>query len=266
VIDGHRKTGTKSTRASIFEKSGINPDLITLAGILLALVAAFFIILSWLWVGLFFLIVAGLADLFDGMIARATKRFSVVGSYLDSVADRVIDSVLFVSVAWYMLDKFSDKKLALLPILALALGYLISYQRAKAESLGMSAKGGIMERAERLIVLGTAISFNGFFLIPLLVILCVLSGFTAVQRFVLVYSQARAKDRGVDPAPRHKSKQKRRRSETSEIHWWQLRERFKDPNGASLESRWRQWRSNRPKAESKLFKSTRSQFKKRNLG
>jgi CDP-diacylglycerol---glycerol-3-phosphate 3-phosphatidyltransferase len=76
-----------------------------------------------------------------------------------------------------------------LPLAVLALSMLISYERAKAESLGFDARGGVMERAERLIALGLGLLFSNLLVVVLWVML-VLTGFTAVQRFVGVWGQA----------------------------------------------------------------------------
>jgi CDP-diacylglycerol--glycerol-3-phosphate 3-phosphatidyltransferase len=78
-----------------------------------------------------------------------------------------------------------------LPFAVLGASLLISYERAKAESLGYNAKGGLMERAERMIVLGVGLLFSQF-LVPVLWIMLVLTLFTAGQRFVKVWKQASA--------------------------------------------------------------------------
>ena len=82
-----------------------------------------------------------------------------------------------------------DGRIAILPMAVLAASMLISYERARAESLGFDAKGGLMERAERLLLLGVALLFDGL-LIPILWLMLVLTVFTAVQRFAKVWRQA----------------------------------------------------------------------------
>ena len=106
--------------------------------------------------------------------------------FFDSVADRISDAVLFGGVAWFLAGE-SDY----LPVLALAaaaLSMLISYERAKAESLGFTARGGIMERAERMVLLAIGLAFD--ILVPVLWIMVVLLGITAAHRFVKVWRQA----------------------------------------------------------------------------
>ena len=85
---------------------------------------------------------------------------SVRGAFFDSVADRISDAFLFGGVAWY-LAAHHHGEMVLLPFAILAVTSLISYQRAKAELLGLSAKGGLMERAERFILLGLCFIAHG---------------------------------------------------------------------------------------------------------
>ena len=112
-------------------------------------------------------------DTLDGHVAKAAGTASARGAFFDSVADRVADSLIFGGLAWYFI-RAHDANAALVPIGILAVSNLVSYQRAKAESLGFSAHGGIMERAERLIFLGVTL-FIAFFapvvLVPLLLTL-----------------------------------------------------------------------------------------------
>ncbi len=79
----------------------------------------------------------------------------------------------------------------MIPVGVMAVSWLVSYQRAKAESLGLEAKGGIMERAERMIVLGVGLAFPSL-LVPVLVVMLTLTLITAIQRFVKVWRQATA--------------------------------------------------------------------------
>ena len=101
--------------------------------------------------------------------------------------------------------------MAMLPFAIMALSSVISYQRAKAESLGLDAKGGIMERAERIILfcLGLLIPY---LLIPILWVMMVLTGVTAVQRFVKVWKQA-----GVAPVTAAKIEMRRSRRQSRRV-------------------------------------------------
>ncbi len=168
---------------------GVTPNEVTIFGVALALICAWTISIGQLWIGIALLTASGLTDFVDGAVARARGGSSVRGAYLDSFTDRIIDTVIFGGVAWYLASSKHPHE-AFLPLLVLVLGYLVSYQRAKAESLGMSGKGGLMERAERLIGLGIALSFNGVIMVPILWILSVLTFVTVVQRFQKIWSQA----------------------------------------------------------------------------
>jgi len=171
---------------------GITADALTLFGLLCSVATAVLIAsghLIWAVVGL---TVAGVSDLLDGSIARGSGQASPRGAFFDSVTDRVSDVLLFGGVAWYLAGDS-----AYMPMLAFAVGacsILVSYERARAESLGFEARGGLMERAERFVLLGIALAFP--ILIPMLWLMLALTAFTAVQRFVRVYRLA-----GRPPAP-----------------------------------------------------------------
>jgi CDP-diacylglycerol--glycerol-3-phosphate 3-phosphatidyltransferase len=104
------------------------------------------------------------------------------------VADRVTDMLLLGGVGWYLATEYGAHA-AMLPFAVMGLSALISYQRAKAESLGLSAKGGLMERAERVILLCIGLLFDSI-LVPILWVMLVLTAVTAVQRFIVVWKQA----------------------------------------------------------------------------
>jgi len=169
-------------------RHGVRADAITVLGILLAAGNAVLIGLGDFYVACALLIVGGLMDTLDGVVAKAAGTSSPRGAFFDSVSDRVADGLLFGGMAWYLAGR-SDPRLALVPLAILGVSALISYERAKAESLGFSAKGGLMERAERLILFGLAMLIH-VVLVPLLVALLVLSCVTAFGRFVRVWRQA----------------------------------------------------------------------------
>jgi len=169
-------------------RTGLTPDHLTLIGLLLAVAATIVIALGGLRGGLLLVILAALPDLLDGALAKASNNASQRGAFFDSVADRVTDMLLLGGVAWYLASEHGAHA-ALLPFAVMGLSALISYQRAKAESLGLSAKGGLMERAERVILLCFGLLFDSL-LIPVLWVMLVLTAITAVQRFVGVWNQA----------------------------------------------------------------------------
>jgi CDP-diacylglycerol--glycerol-3-phosphate 3-phosphatidyltransferase len=184
-------------------RTGVTADVVTTIGILMATVAAVAIALGNLRLGLLFLVLTGVPDALDGAVAKASGTSSLRGAYFDSVSDRLTDALLFGGVAWYLATEEPGRMM--LPVAVMVAAMLVSYQRAKAESLGFDAKGGIMERAERFIVLGFGLLFSEL-LIGVLWVMLVLTVVTAVQRFVKVWRQASV-DR---PTPRRDRRMRRR--------------------------------------------------------
>jgi len=169
-------------------RTKLTPDHLTIAGLVLGVGAAVAIGLGYLPLGLLLVVLAALPDLLDGALAKASGAASQRGAFFDSTVDRITDALLFGGVAWYLASEYSAH-MALLPYALLASSSLISYQRAKAESLGLDAKGGLMERAERVVLLCIGLLFEPL-LVPVLWIMLALTIITAIQRFVKVWRQA----------------------------------------------------------------------------
>lgn len=194
---------------------GVTANMVTLAGVVLSAATAALIGLGRFHVAVACFIVAGLMDSLDGAVAKARGDGSRQGAFLDSVADRLSDGLLLGGVAWYLAAGTHPRD-ALLAVAVLVVSSLVSYERAKAESLGLTAKGGLMERAERMILLGLGILLP-FLLVPVLWALLVLTTGTAVGRFARVWRQA-----SDVPAP----------AGLGEVIW----------RTGRVESRWRAWR------------------------
>lgn len=169
-------------------KLGVKADQLTAAGVVLSVAAAGVIASGHLVAGAGAVALTGAPDLLDGAVAKASSSTSARGAFFDSVADRVSDSMLLGGVAWY-LGTSRGAHWAVLAMAVLGVSLLISYERARAESLGLSARGGLMERAERTVLLGVGLLLPGL-LVPMLFVLLGLSVVTAGQRFVMVWSQA----------------------------------------------------------------------------
>ena len=172
----------------LLRRTGMSPDHMTVIGVLVSVGAAFAVGAGALRVGLLLVILAAVPDMLDGALAKAQNSASQRGAFFDSVIDRVTDSILLGGVAWYFASEKSAH-LAILPMAVMGVSSLISYERAKAESLGLDAKGGLMERAERIIVLCFGLLFDNL-LVPVMWVMLVLTTATAVQRFVKVWRQA----------------------------------------------------------------------------
>ncbi len=185
-----------SPAGQALRRTGLSPDHLTATGILMSIPAGWAIATGHLVIGLVLLIASALPDLFDGSLARASGRSSNRGAFFDSVGDRVSDTVVLAGFAWYAQDRFGHHA-ALVPMAVLGVSQLVSYIRAKADTLGIDAKGGLMERGERVVVLCFALKFPADML-WLLWVIVVLSFLTAAQRFVKVWRQA---DRPPAPLP-----------------------------------------------------------------
>ena len=191
MFDGNfRKSVDRAVKplGDTLRRTKITPDQLTIAGMLIACGAAVAIGAGYLSLGLLLVILAALPDLLDGALAKASNTSSQRGAFFDSVVYRVTDALLFCGVAWYFASNESSH-LAILPFAVSGMSSVISYERAKAESLGLSAKGGLMERAERIICLCLGLLFPPL-LIPIMWVMLVLTTVTAVQRFIKVWQQA----------------------------------------------------------------------------
>ena len=191
MFDGRWRAGVdRSTRpvGTALHHTGITANQLTTAGLVLAAGAAYVIATGRLVLGVVLLVAAAVPDLLDGPLAKAAGTVSRRGAFFDSVADRMTDTLLLGGVAWY-LDSTRGPHAALLPFAVLGASLLVSYERAKAESLGFDAKGGLMERAERLVVLGFGLLVS-FLLVPVLYVMLGLTLITAGQRFVKVWRQS----------------------------------------------------------------------------
>ncbi|MDH3752262.1 MAG: CDP-alcohol phosphatidyltransferase family protein [Acidimicrobiia bacterium] len=193
MFDGHWREAVERAVDPIgasLKRTGITADALTIIGVVVAGTAAVVIGNGYLRIGFVLLLLAGIPDLLDGAVAKASGTTSVRGAFFDSTSDRVTDALLFGGLSWYLASN-EPGRISVLPVAVMGAAMLISYQRAKAESLGFDAKGGIMERAERFIVLSIGLIFPEI-LIPVLWVMLVLTLVTAVQRFVKVWRQASA--------------------------------------------------------------------------
>jgi len=216
VFDGRWRTsfeaGLKPVGTNL-RRTGITADHLTASGVVLAAAAAVAIGNGALRAGLLLLVLCALPDILDGAVAKASGTAGPRGAFFDSVSDRVTDALLLGGVAWH-LSTTNPGRIAVLPLAVLGASMLISYERAKAESLGFDARGGFMERAERIIVLGIGLLFDSI-LIPILWAMLLATLVTAVQRFVKVWRQASV----TRPAPERSRWKARRAARPTERAW-----------------------------------------------
>lgn len=191
MFDGKFRQSVDARMAPIgrgLVRVGFSADVLTGSGLVFAAATAWAIAVGLHILAIFLLTATGFHDLLDGAVAKASHRASQRGSFFDSVTDRVADALLMGGVAFY-LTAHHHGQLVLLPFAILTTTFLISYQRSKAESLGLAAKGGLMERAERLILLGVGLVATAVF-IPVLWIMLALTTMTAAGRFWRVWQIA----------------------------------------------------------------------------
>lgn len=209
MIDGSFRTAFEKAVAPVgrgLERIGLSPDAITAIGVLMAGACGVAIATERYLLAFVLLILTGLPDALDGAVAKAGGRTSIRGAYLDSVSDRVSDGLLFAGAGWNLASS-DTPTMAMLPFGLYIAASLVSYQRAKAESLGYEAKGGLMERGERFLALGFGLFFSSLF-VPTLWVMFTLTVLTAMARFIKVWRQAEG------PGPRTRSSSGRTGSET----------------------------------------------------
>jgi CDP-diacylglycerol--glycerol-3-phosphate 3-phosphatidyltransferase/CDP-diacylglycerol--inositol 3-phosphatidyltransferase len=177
---------------------GVSPDAVTLIGTVgVCAGALFFFPRGDFLVGVLVIVAFVFSDLVDGLMARLSGQSSRWGAFLDSTLDRFGDAAIFAGLALYYAGPGESQPLTALAIYCLVMGSVTSYARARAESLGMQAKVGIAERADRLVAVlamtGLAELLDLPVLIPVVLgVLAVASTVTVLQRVLLVRSQARA--------------------------------------------------------------------------
>jgi len=186
----------------LLARTPITPSTITWFGFLLTVGAAALIITGHLFAAGFVVLIAGFFDMLDGALARRINQATRFGAVLDSTLDRLSEAILLLSIlALFALTEEKSALFALLSkewavlLVGLALigSLLVSYIRARAESLGLECQVGLFTRAERVIVLalGLLLSQIDYALIIALAIMVVFSFFTVGQRLVYVWRQTK---------------------------------------------------------------------------
>jgi len=167
-------------------KAGIRPNMITLFGLFGTIVGAFFVGRGDLMLGGFLILLMGPVDALDGAVARASGTTTTFGAFLDSVIDRYIESFIYAGLIYYF-DSQQQALGVMLSFFALVGSVLVSYARARALSLGVESKIGLLTRVERMVVIGPTILLG----IPMIgvAIVAVMANITALQRIFHVKQQ-----------------------------------------------------------------------------
>jgi CDP-diacylglycerol---glycerol-3-phosphate 3-phosphatidyltransferase len=197
LLDARAREALKGVSDGVgrgLSRMGFTANVLTALGIVLSAVAAWRIASgAFLSAGLIGT-AGGLLDFCDGAVARVQGTASRYGAFLDSVTDRFSDAFVFSAFTWYFFEH-GDKRTAVVALAAYAGGTLTSYIRAKAESLGYDCKVGLLERAERLILLNAGLILSVFYFRLVEIMLwavAVLGAVTVLQRLVHVSRQPRA--------------------------------------------------------------------------
>ena len=172
----------------------ITPNQITVVGVTLTFFAAGLIAFGQLrWAGIV-LIFAGTCDILDGALARSTKASYTYGAFLDSTLDRYAEGAIYLGLAAYFVTITGplQRWLVLATVAALAGSFLVSYVRARAQSLGFTCKTGLFQRPERVVVTVIGLIFGWYVLYAVVLLLAVLTNLTALQRIREVWLQGRA--------------------------------------------------------------------------
>lgn len=188
--------------AARMQKLPVTPNQLTVLGFLITCVAAVLIALDHPFYGGLVLLFAGIFDIFDGALARASGRSYAYGAFLDSTTDRFSEGVVMVG----LLILFERHGIALGPVLvllAMAGSFLVSYVRARAQALGFTADGGLLARPERVLLtvvglLLTPAHIGG--LLTVVAILAIFTNFTVIQRVWFVWRQSRTSGPEADAA------------------------------------------------------------------
>ena len=174
------------TIGKIFASTGISPNVWTAVGLIFAFISSLVYGISLefsLILGGILLLISGFFDIVDGQVARYTNKISKSGGFLDSIFDKIAEVAIFFGI---LLGGYTEPYLV---ILAISLSLLVSYTRAKADTLGIKLQGiGIGERAERLLVIAI-IGMIGFMEAAIIIVI-IIAAITLVQRIVVLAKNA----------------------------------------------------------------------------
>ncbi len=176
----------------ILTRWGINPNSFTLAGLIITSMAAVAFIMGHLRLGGFLILLGGLCDTIDGSLARFTNKATRFGAMFDSAVDRYSEFVMFFGMVVYFV-MLKDYPTSVVTFFALCGSIMVSYSRARAESLGFDSRVGIMQRPERIVFLGLGALIHPGALKFAIWLVAIFANFTALQRIRHAYKQSETK-------------------------------------------------------------------------
>jgi CDP-diacylglycerol--glycerol-3-phosphate 3-phosphatidyltransferase len=185
-----RFKGVLDPLGALLNRLGLMPNTVTCIGLVGNTVGAYFLARGQMTLGGVLILLMGPVDALDGTMARLRGEPTEFGAFVDSVTDRYSELVIFGGLLYFYLQQ-GDVLLAVLAYLAAAGSILVSYTRARAQSLGVETKVGLLTRLERYLILSPALVFN----IPQIAlwILAVFTNLTALQRILDVRNKVHKK-------------------------------------------------------------------------
>jgi len=172
----------------LLTRVGISPNSLTIAGVVITTAGAVAFFLKSPRLGGFLILLGGLCDAIDGSLARNAGKATRFGALLDSSVDRYSEFVMLFGIGGYFL-MVDDYVSAAVTFLALCGSFMVSYTRARAESLGLAAKVGVMQRPERIVFLGAGALLHPIALKIAIWMVAIFANFTALQRLRFAFKQ-----------------------------------------------------------------------------
>jgi len=190
--------------AVVLIKLRVTANALTTIGTLSTIAGGIAFGMGHMRVGGIIIAVTAIADALDGIVARKTGKVTTFGAFYDSSLDRVADGALLAGLAYFYATHpvYENSPMLIVSLVGMIGTFMVSYTRARAEALGINAKVGVMQRAERVILLCApqalfGLALDGWILAGVVVLLAVTAWITAIQRINFV----RTTTLGVPPTP-----------------------------------------------------------------
>ncbi|HHD82639.1 CDP-alcohol phosphatidyltransferase family protein [candidate division WOR-3 bacterium] len=175
----------------LFAAMHITPNMLTLTGVLINILAAYTIAIGRFLTGGIILIVASIFDTFDGELARTTGKITSSGAFLDSISDRYSEFFILGGIGYHFI--VTGNNIGIYSTFFAMIGSIMtSYTRARAEGVGIELKGGFFQRPERVLYLVIIILFFSKFLNYGMLLFALLTIFTALQRLIVGFNKIKS--------------------------------------------------------------------------
>ena len=172
----------------LFSSWGLNPNSFTVAGVIITTIGASAFIMGHIRAAGILILLGGFCDTVDGLLARTTGKDSRFGALFDSTVDRYAEFIMFCGIAVYFFHT-GDITTAAGTLLALGGSFMVSYSRARSESLGFEAKTGLMQRPERVLLIGLGAIIHIYVFKLVIWLVAIFANYTAMQRIRMAHKQ-----------------------------------------------------------------------------